>query len=94
MCSSSRVVRSMREKSRISLMTLSRCPVDSLATAVYSACSSLRVVVSSNCSMPRTPFIGVRSSWLIIARKSDLALFACSASSRAWINCDMACCCS
>jgi hypothetical protein len=27
-------------------------------------------VVSSSCSMPSTPFIGVRSSWLIMARKS------------------------
>ncbi|MNE88136.1 hypothetical protein D3C80_1854060 [compost metagenome] len=78
----------------MSLITLSRWPVDSLATAVYSTCSSLKVVVSSNCSMPSTPFMGVRSSWLIMARKSDLARFACSASSRAWISCDIACCCS
>ncbi len=32
--------------------------------------------------MPRTPFIGVRSSWLIIARKADLARLASWAS--AW----------
>ena len=41
-----------------------------------------------------TPFIGVRSSWLIMARKLDLARLACSASSRALISCSMAACCS
>ncbi|MNT69103.1 hypothetical protein D3C72_2073910 [compost metagenome] len=62
MCSSSRAERSMREKSRMSLMTFSRCSVDSDASAVYSCCSSVMRVVSSNCSMPSTPFMGVRSS--------------------------------
>ena len=33
--------------------------------------------------MPRTPFIGVRISWLMVARKLDLARPACRASSRA-----------
>jgi len=33
--------------------------------------------------MPSTPFIGVRISWLIAARKSDLAALACSARARA-----------
>ena len=33
--------------------------------------------------MPRTPFIGVRISWLITARNSDLARVAASATSRA-----------
>ena len=31
--------------------------------------------------MPTTPFIGVRISWLITARNSDLARLACSARS-------------
>ncbi|MNP27065.1 hypothetical protein D3C76_1199510 [compost metagenome] len=64
--------------------------MDSEASAAYSNCSSVISVVSSNCSMPSTPFIGVRSSWLIMARKSDLALLAFSASSRVWISCAMA----
>jgi hypothetical protein len=64
----------------MSLITFSRCSVDSEASAAYSVCYSVMSVVSSSCSMPSTPFIGVRSSWLIIARKSDLALFARSAS--------------
>ncbi|MNR29218.1 hypothetical protein D3C85_1465920 [compost metagenome] len=35
---------------------------------------------------PTTPFIGVRISWLMAARKADLARLACSASSRAWVR--------
>ncbi|MCY1458958.1 hypothetical protein D9M71_763910 [compost metagenome] len=34
MCSNCSAARSMREKARMSLMTFSKCPVDSLATAV------------------------------------------------------------
>ncbi len=37
----------------------------------------------SSCDSPITPFIGVRISWLIVARNSDLARDACSAASRA-----------
>ena len=33
--------------------------------------------------MPRMPLIGVRISWLMVARKRDLASFAASARSRA-----------
>ena len=33
--------------------------------------------------MPSTPFIGVRISWLMVARKVDLAWVAASASARA-----------
>ena len=33
-------------------------------------------VVWSRCSMPRTPLRGVRISWLILARNSDLAWLA------------------
>ncbi|MCY1453851.1 hypothetical protein D9M71_708720 [compost metagenome] len=94
MFSSSSEPRSMREKSRMSLITLSRCSVDSVARAVYSLCSLFCSVVSSSCSMPSTPFIGVRSSWLIIARKSDLARLAFSASSRAPTSWAMLRCCS
>ena len=32
--------------------------------------------------MPRTPLIGVRISWLIVARNCDLAMLAASASRR------------
>jgi len=44
--------------------------------------------------MPRMPFIGVRISWLIEARKRDLAWFASSASSRASLRAASAARCS
>ena len=37
--------------------------------------------------MPRTPFIGVRISWLTLARNSDFSRAASSASSRATTSC-------
>jgi hypothetical protein len=59
---------------------------DSVANAPYSACSCVISVDSSSCSIPNTPFMGVRSSWLIMARKSDLVRLASADCSRAWIN--------
>jgi hypothetical protein len=65
-----------------------------------SACAESRIVATSgswsspspcrsNTSiMPSTPFIGVRISWLIVARNVDLASFAASAASvrsRSWL---------
>ncbi len=47
---------------------------------------SLRGVSSSSPVMPMMPFIGVRISWLIIARKSLLARLAASAASLAAIS--------
>ena len=44
---------------------------------------SLSTVEASRLAMPSTPFIGVRISWLIVARNCDLARLAASASSRA-----------
>ena len=45
-----------------------------------SRCSTDSGVRSSTSIMPRTPFIGVRISWLTVARKVDLAWLALSAS--------------
>ena len=45
--------------------------------------TSLRLVSSSNSVKPSTPFMGVRISWLMLARNSDLARLACSAASLA-----------
>ncbi len=44
-----------------------------------SRCLGLRDVPESNSAMPRIAFIGVRISWLIVARNWLLALFAYSA---------------
>jgi len=46
-------------------------------------CAASSAVWASTCVMPSTPFIGVRISWLIVARKVDLARLACSAAQRA-----------
>ena len=43
----------------------------------------VRCVRSSSSLRPITPFIGVRISWLIMARNSDFSREACIASSRA-----------
>ena len=44
-------------------------------------CSGSREVVANNSVIPRTPLMGVRISWLIIAKKSDLTRKADSATS-------------
>ena len=63
---------SILEKSRMSLMTPAGTPptrdLGELRAARSSASCS-----SSSSVMPITPFIGVRISWLMVARKSDLA---------------------
>ena len=46
-------------------------------------CSSLSGVMASTSSVPSTPYRGVRISWLIVARKVDLASLALSACSLA-----------
>ena len=56
---------------------------DSRIVASVSCCPASSCVRSSSSSMPRTPFIGVRISWLMVARKADLAEVACSACSLA-----------
>ena len=49
-------------------------------------CSGDRLVSASSLAMPMMPFIGVRISWLTVARKRDLAWLAYSARSRAVIS--------
>ena len=46
----------------------------------YSCCSSSRSVSSSSPPIPMIAFIGVRISWLMVARNTLLASFAASAS--------------
>jgi hypothetical protein len=48
------------------------------------------LVSASSFAMPMMPFIGVRISWLTVARKRDLAWLAYSARSRAVISDDSA----
>ena len=73
------------EKSRISLIKLSRASALELASSTRCICSSLKSFLSSKPSMPRMPFIGVRISWLILARNSALWRAVSSANSLAVI---------
>ncbi len=70
----------------MSLMIVSSESPLSRMVAAKSRCSSLSGVSSSNPLMPMTAFIGVRISWLIVARKALLASLAASAAARAsWV---------
>ena len=72
------------DKSRTSLIiSSSECPERKMISTL-SRCSGFNSVSSSICAIPKTPFIGVRSSWVMVARNSDLTLFACSASNLAF----------
>ena len=64
-------------------MTVSSASPLPRMVSAYSRCSVERAVSSSSPVMPITAFIGVRISWLMVARKSD---FAALALSRSWAN--------
>ncbi len=66
---------SIFEKSSMSLMTINRESAESLTVSRYSRCSLERSVSSARSVIPITPFIGVRISWLMLARNSLLARF-------------------
>ena len=60
-------------------------------TSAYSRCSAVSGVSSSSRVMPMTPFIGVRISWLMLARNSDLSREPSSAAWRARTSTSMLC---
>ena len=64
------------------MIASSASPLDETVVA-YSRCSSFRSVPSSSPLMPMIAFIGVRISWLIVARNALFASFAASALRRA-----------
>ena len=74
---------SIFERSRMSLSSVSRALEDCLTVSRYSRCSSLRSVSSAMSVIPITAFIGVRISWLMLARNSDFNRAASRARSRA-----------
>ena len=78
---------SIFEKSRMSLMIVSSASPLSRMVLAKSRCSSFSGVSSSSPLMPMTAFIGVRISWLIVARKALLASLAASAAARASCAC-------
>lgn len=50
--------------------------LDPRTTSSVARCSSSSFVMLSSSSMPKMPFIGVRISWLMVARKALLAWLA------------------
>ena len=71
------------ERSRISLSSSSRCLPDPWMSRRYSSWRSLmspNIRSSSTSEKPRTAFSGVRSSWDMLARNSDLCRLASSSS--------------
>ena len=82
--SSTTLPASSLEKSRMSLITLEqRLAGVADALGVLRAAAASSSVSSSSAVSPITPFIGVRISWLIVARNSDFSRDDSSASSRA-----------
>jgi hypothetical protein len=67
----------------MSLMIASSASLLTRIVSANSCCSAVSVVSSSRPVIPMTPFIGVRISWLMLARNSLLAAFAASAARRA-----------
>ena len=67
----------------MSLMIDNNDSADTRTRPRCSRCSPLSSVSSSSSVMPSTPFIGVRISWLMVARNVLLALLAASAASLA-----------
>ena len=64
-------------------MIVSSASPESRIVPAKSRCSSLSGVSSSSPLMPMTAFIGVRISWLMVARNALFASFAASAAARA-----------
>ena len=62
-------------------MTVMRASAEAFTMCRYSRCSKLSGVSSVRFVIPMMPFIGVRISWLMFARKSPFARFAASAAS-------------
>ena len=73
-------------------MMVNRRSAEDFTVSRNSRCSSLKVVLRASSVMPRMPFIGVRISWLMLARNWLLARLACSAAIIALVNssCDLA----
>src|SRR5205823_11175631 len=81
--SSSSFPASILEKSRRSLLMPSRFLPERCTVSAYLRCALVSPVSSNSSVIPRTPFIGVRISWLILARNELFAWLADSAASRA-----------
>ena len=78
---------SILDRSRMSLMTWSSCSPAVLIVPSCPACFRVTPSRRIRCAMPRMAFMGVRISWLMLARNTDFARLACSAASFASAAC-------
>jgi hypothetical protein len=67
-------------------MTISSESAEIFTISRFSRCWRVRSVPSVSMVSPMIPFIGVRTSWLTLARNSLFARFAASAASMAWCS--------
>ena len=81
--SSSSLRDSIFEKSRMSFRMESSDSADIFTVSRHSRVSGCRLVSSASSVIPMMPFIGVRISWLMLARNSLFARLASIALSRA-----------
>ncbi len=81
--SSSKWPASILEKSSMSLITVRRFRPEDLTMPRNSRCSVVMWESRANSVIPRMPFMGVRISWLMLARNSLLARLADSAATLA-----------
>ena len=77
---------SILEMSRTSLTMASNDSPEARTSSRHSRCSAVSSVCSATCVRPMIAFIGVRISWLMLARNSDFARLACSAACLATSN--------
>ncbi len=72
---------SIFEKSRMSFTSVNNASAERCMVSISCRCWSVSDVSLRSCVHPSTPFIGVRSSWLIVARKIPFARADSSAAS-------------
>ena len=77
-CSNSNFSADIFEKSNISFTTFNKISPDSIIVVTISVCSAVKFIFSKMLAIPIIPFIGVRNSWLILAKKLFFVINACS----------------
>ena len=83
---------SMADMSKMSLSRFKKWPAELLTVCTRSAWASDKGVVPSKLRMPTMPLNGVRSSWLMLARKRLLPSLAASAFCCACRSCSLRAC--
>ncbi len=91
MVSSSTFLLSTLDRSRMLLIRLKRFSPLFFMVSAASLCSMVSSSSRSRSAKPSIPFIGVRISWLMLAKNPLFAMLAASASTAIWFAFVMAC---